>query len=71
MYICLCLGVTSGAVQQAIQDGANSTKKVAAACGAGSVCGRCRHTVRVMLDAAAPESGKRPVERIRRRWRAS
>ena len=60
MYICLCLGVTSGAVQQAIQDGANSTKKVAA----------CRHTVRVMLDAAAPESDKRPVERIRRRWRA-
>ena len=69
MYICLCLGVTSGEVQQAIDDGAHSTKKVAAACGAGSVCGRCRHTVRVMLDAAAPQPGTRPIERIRRRWR--
>ena len=53
---------------QAIDDGANSTKKVAAACGAGSVCGRCRHTVRAMLDAAAPESNKRPLGRVRRRW---
>jgi bacterioferritin-associated ferredoxin len=68
MYVCLCTGVTSGAVQQAIDGGARSTKDVAAACGAGSVCGRCRHTVRVMLDAAAPESAKRPLERVRRRW---
>jgi bacterioferritin-associated ferredoxin len=68
MYICLCLGVTSGAVQQAIDDGASSTQKVAAACGAGSVCGRCRHTVRVMLEATAPAPDKRPLDRVRRRW---
>ena len=40
MYICLCLGVTTSTVQQAIDAGARSTKQVAEACGAGSVCGR-------------------------------
>jgi bacterioferritin-associated ferredoxin len=75
MYICLCLGVTSSAVQKAIDEGARSTKQVASACGAGSVCGRCRHTVRAMLDAAArdsdgrkPRSDGRKPDRLRRRW---
>jgi bacterioferritin-associated ferredoxin len=68
MYVCFCMGVTSTAVQRAIDEGAHSTKQVAVACGAGSVCGRCRHTVRVMLDAAAPDSADRKRDRLRRRW---
>jgi bacterioferritin-associated ferredoxin len=68
MYICLCLGVTSSAVQKAIDEGARSTKQVASSCGAGSVCGRCRHTIRAMLDAAAPDSVGRKPDRLRRRW---
>lgn len=67
MYVCLCLGVTSSTVQQAIDDGARSTKQVAEACGAGSICGRCGHTIRTMLDAAA-EQGGRKIDRLRRRW---
>src|SRR6266487_3125372 len=55
MYICLCLGVTTSTVQQAIDAGARSTKQVAAACGAGSVCGRCNHTIRTMIEGAAPD----------------
>jgi bacterioferritin-associated ferredoxin len=54
MYICLCLGVTTTTVQQAIDAGARSTKQVAKACGVGSVCGRCRHTIRTMIVAASP-----------------
>ena len=54
MYICLCLGVTTGTVQHAIDAGARSTKQVAEACGAGSVCGRCNHTIRTMIEDAAP-----------------
>ena len=53
MYICLCLGVTTSTVQQAIDAGARSTRQVAEACGAGSVCGRCNHTIRTMIEAAA------------------
>jgi bacterioferritin-associated ferredoxin len=67
MYVCLCLGVTSGTVQQAIDEGARSTKQVASTCGAGSVCGRCRHTVRAMLDAAVPDPAGRKADRLRRR----
>ena len=55
MYICLCLGVTTNTVQQAIDAGARTTKKVAEACGAGSVCGRCGHTIRTMIEATAPD----------------
>ena len=62
MYICLCLAVTSSAVQKAIDEGARSTKQVASSCGAGSVCGRCRPTVRTMLDAAARDSGEAPPD---------
>jgi bacterioferritin-associated ferredoxin len=33
---------------------------VAKACGAGSECGRCRHTVRAIIEAtAAPEPKRR------------
>jgi len=55
MYICLCLGVTTSTVQHAIDAGARSTKQVAEACGAGSVCGRCNHTIRTMIEDAAPD----------------
>ena len=68
MYICLCLGVTTSTVQQAIDAGARSTKQVAEACGAGSICGRCGHTIRTMLDAAVAEQGGRKIDRLRRRW---
>ncbi len=68
MYVCLCLAVTSSAAQQVIDDGARSTEQVASSCGAGSVCGRCRHTIRGMLDAAALDPSARRPDRIRRRW---
>ena len=68
MYICLCLGVTTSTVQQAIDAGARSTKQVAEACGAGSVCGRCGHTIRTMIEAAAPDSPSSKPDRLRRRW---
>jgi bacterioferritin-associated ferredoxin len=68
MYICLCLGVTTSTVQQAIDAGARSTKQVTEACGAGSVCGRCNHTIRTMIEAAAPGSPGGKPDRLRRRW---
>jgi bacterioferritin-associated ferredoxin len=68
MYICLCLSVTTSTVQQAIDAGARSTKQVAEACGAGSVCGRCNHTIRTMIEAAAPDPPSGKPDRLRRRW---
>jgi bacterioferritin-associated ferredoxin len=53
MYVCLCEGVTSQTVSDAIARGASTSKEVAAACGAGLDCGRCRRTLRAIIEAAA------------------
>jgi bacterioferritin-associated ferredoxin len=59
MFVCLCTGVTSHVVNEAVANGASTSKEVAAACGAGSDCGRCRHTVRAII-AANHVNGSRP-----------
>ncbi|BBY05585.1 (2Fe-2S)-binding protein [Mycobacterium noviomagense] len=55
MYVCLCNGVTSHTVADAVANGASSTKKVAEACGAGAECGRCRRTVRAIITSSRTE----------------
>lgn len=51
MYVCLCAGITNQVVAEAVRAGARTSKDVADACGAGSECGRCRRTVRAIIDA--------------------
>lgn len=51
MFVCLCIGVTSHEVVEAVDRGAATTKQVAAACGAGADCGRCRRTVRAIIES--------------------
>ena len=51
MFVCLCIGVTSHVVTEAVANGASTSKEVADACGAGSDCGRCRRTVRAIIAA--------------------
>jgi bacterioferritin-associated ferredoxin len=51
MYVCLCAGITNQAVAEAVCSGARTSKDIADACGAGSECGRCRRTVRAIIDA--------------------
>ncbi|MCW2591098.1 MAG: hypothetical protein JWQ86_3525 [Mycobacterium sp.] len=67
MYVCLCVGVTNQSVADAVAAGASTSKQVAEACGAGSECGRCRRTVRAILDAkrAAAAHGRRRDARDR------
>ncbi|MGK2879530.1 MAG: (2Fe-2S)-binding protein [Mycobacterium sp.] len=50
MFVCLCTGVTTQAVTDVVAGGAITSKQVAAACGAGSDCGRCRRTVRAIIE---------------------
>ena len=59
MFVCLCNGVTSQTVADAVAAGASTTKQVAKACGAGSECGRCRHTVRAIIEANVTTEPKR------------
>ncbi|MCV6969194.1 (2Fe-2S)-binding protein [Mycobacterium bohemicum] len=56
MFVCLCNGVTSHAVAEAVAAGAATTKDVARECGAGADCGRCRRTIQTMLRSSTPET---------------
>lgn len=55
MFVCLCNGVTSQKVSDAVNAGATMTKEVARACGAGADCGRCRRTVQAILRSSSPD----------------
>jgi bacterioferritin-associated ferredoxin len=52
MYVCLCVGVTNHTVAECVARGASTSKEVAAACGAGGDCGRCRRTLRAIIAAS-------------------
>ncbi|HUL99243.1 MAG TPA: (2Fe-2S)-binding protein [Mycobacterium sp.] len=58
MYVCLCLGITTETVREAIDCGASTSRQVAAACGAGSQCGRCRRTVRAIIASESDARSK-------------
>jgi len=53
MFVCLCTGVTSQAVSDLVASGASTSKQIADACGAGLDCGRCRRTVRAIIESAS------------------
>jgi bacterioferritin-associated ferredoxin len=56
VFVCLCNGITNQVVADAIAEGASTTNQIAAACGAGAECGRCRRTLRLLLGA--PNGGR-------------
>jgi bacterioferritin-associated ferredoxin len=61
MYVCLCVGVTNQTVADIVDAGASTSKEVADACGAGAECGRCRRTVRAIIDARRGAGASRRV----------
>jgi bacterioferritin-associated ferredoxin len=58
VFVCLCNGTTSQVVADAIAEGALTTNQIAAACGAGADCGRCRRTLRSLLGASTADRGR-------------
>lgn len=57
MFVCLCMGVTSHDVTEIVANGARTSKQIAEACGAGGDCGRCRRTLRAIIEAHFAENG--------------
>lgn len=58
MYVCLCTGVTSDQIQEAIRNGARTAAEITATTGAGSNCGSCLNTViALMLKEVSVETG--------------
>ena len=53
MIVCLCRGVSDGALHEAVAAGAGSLPELAMACrGAGTDCGSCQWMLAALLDAA-------------------
>jgi len=67
MYVCLCVGATNQMVSDAVAAGASTSKEVAAICGAGGDCGRCRCTVRGIIEATLAAATPRADEGVLRR----
>jgi bacterioferritin-associated ferredoxin len=63
MFVCLCTGVTSQVVSDLVAAGASTSKQIAEACGAGADCGRCRRTVRAIIEASVVEDCPRRAVR--------
>ncbi|MCB0947790.1 MAG: (2Fe-2S)-binding protein [Mycobacterium sp.] len=51
MFVCLCTGATSHVVDEVVANGARTSRDIAAICGAGGDCGRCRRTLRAIIAA--------------------
>ena len=49
MWVCLCEAVTSGEIVEAIDAGAKTVKAVGRATRAGTSCGKCAPTVRILI----------------------
>jgi bacterioferritin-associated ferredoxin len=58
MYVCLCVGATNHTVSEAVARGASTSKEIAAVCGAGGDCGRCRRTLRAIIAASKLEPAR-------------
>jgi bacterioferritin-associated ferredoxin len=67
VWICLCEAVTSSTIRETIAAGAATVDDVGRECAAGTVCGKCRRNIAVLLA----EAGKQPSKKGRRPWRTT
>jgi bacterioferritin-associated ferredoxin len=51
------MGVTSHDVDKVVANGACTSKQITEACGAGGDCGRCRRTLRAIIDTHHDAAG--------------
>jgi bacterioferritin-associated ferredoxin len=49
VWICLCEAVTSATIRDVISSGARTLEDVEAACAAGTVCGKCKRNIHLLL----------------------
>ena len=48
--VCYCMGVTNGAIKDAVYAGANTLEDVQMETGASTVCGACMENVQRLVD---------------------
>jgi bacterioferritin-associated ferredoxin len=53
MYVCLCKGVTCGAIRSAVSEqGIDNLRDLSRNLGVATQCGKCAHSARQVLDEA-------------------
>ncbi len=58
--VCYCMGVTNGAIRDAVYAGAKTLAEVQEATGASTVCGACMENVQHLVDFfVAEQSGEK------------
>lgn len=55
MLVCHCRGITDRQIRRLVKDGADSTREVARATGAGMRCGGCRSNVKQVVNEAVAQ----------------
>lgn len=63
MYVCICRAVTTQTILDLAAAGVRSTNEVGERCGAGTVCAKCRPTIRTLLLSAMLDADDGPVLR--------
>jgi bacterioferritin-associated ferredoxin len=62
VYVCLCRAVSNTTIEAAIRAGASTVESVSERCGAATQCGKCRHTIEVLLAGLATPPGNTPAQ---------
>jgi bacterioferritin-associated ferredoxin len=64
VYVCICRAVTTRTILELAAAGVRRTNEVGERCGAGTVCAKCRPTIRRLLmsaDDVQRETGSLPA----------
>lgn len=56
MYVCVCKAVTDRQIMEAINEGASTCRQLFKSTGACSVCGKCSHHLKQILDENRQET---------------
>ncbi|MFI6346955.1 bacterioferritin-associated ferredoxin [Streptomyces sp. NPDC050560] len=62
MFVCNCFGVTEAQVRRHAADGADSPRRIASACKAGTDCGSCVRRIQALLGRLACPAHPAPDE---------
>src|SRR4029078_1441034 len=52
MLVCICKGLSEGAIQGVVESGATTVSQVGDACGAGTDCGTCQGAIEQLITEA-------------------
>lgn len=56
MYVCLCKGITDGALERAVADGARTFREVRNQLGVATQCGKCACLAKGIVDNAVAKT---------------